>query len=350
MKAKTISIIVTLALVISLISFLAPPSASPVRAVTTWYVNPGESIQAAVDAASSGDTIVVRDGTYVENVVVNKSVVMRSGNGPSNTTVQGTTGNILWVRADNVTIEGFTVTGTFETHGILVDSVRDCHILSNICQATDGGIVLHHSSGITAKNNVCSGNQYCGIQLGNSWDCLVEGNTCCENLVRGIEVLQSSNNTVQGNTCSRNGETGVVLSDSSGNTLSNNTISLNSQWAMWVWKSLNNTVFCNDFIGSQVFLMDASSNAWNSADQIGYTYNGGSHVNYLGNYWSNYSGTDANADGIGDTPYFIGTESDHYPLVQPFEDYTSQLTAQSAFGTAVSSVPAVGWSRMRFHS
>ena len=80
MKAKAISIIVVLALCLSLVSVLTPPFSGPVRAATTWYVGPGESIQSiqtAVDAASPGDTIIVRDGTYIENVLVDKGLTIR---------------------------------------------------------------------------------------------------------------------------------------------------------------------------------------------------------------------------------------------------------------------------------
>ena len=47
-------------------------------AAATQYVSPGDSIQAAINGAADGDTIVLMNGDYVENVVVNKSVAIMS--------------------------------------------------------------------------------------------------------------------------------------------------------------------------------------------------------------------------------------------------------------------------------
>jgi nitrous oxidase accessory protein NosD len=58
-----------------------------------------------------------------------------------------------------------------------------------------------------------------------------------------------------------------------------------------------------------------------------YTYNGSTCKSYLGNYWDDYEGTDADRDGIGNTPYSIDSVSAEYPLMKPFENYVLTTSA-----------------------
>jgi nitrous oxidase accessory protein NosD len=80
-------------------------------ASATIYVGHGESIQDAVDAANPGDTIIVRDGTYTENVDINKRLTIQSENGSASTIVQAaiSDAHIFNITADYVNITGFTI-------------------------------------------------------------------------------------------------------------------------------------------------------------------------------------------------------------------------------------------------
>ena len=58
--------------------------------------------------------------------------------------------------------------------------------------------------------------------------------------------------------------------------------------------------------------------------EITYIHDGTTYKSYLGNYWDDYEGTDADGDGIGDTDYSIYSEKDEcddYPLMKAFENY-----------------------------
>jgi len=84
----------------------------------TWYVDDGGGadftrIQDAIIAASAGDTIIVRDGNYTENVDVDKSLTIQSENGSANCIVHAESlyDCVFKVTADYVNISGFTVEG-----------------------------------------------------------------------------------------------------------------------------------------------------------------------------------------------------------------------------------------------
>src|SRR6476619_4199590 len=72
-------------LVLSLAAAALVAAPTPALAAT-HVVHPGESIQAAVDAASPGDTVFVQPGTYHEAVVVTTDGIFLRGGGPGNYT------------------------------------------------------------------------------------------------------------------------------------------------------------------------------------------------------------------------------------------------------------------------
>ena len=54
-----------------------------------FFVNSNESIQAAINAASDGDIIIVAAGTYNESININKDVTLLSFDGAGSTIING---------------------------------------------------------------------------------------------------------------------------------------------------------------------------------------------------------------------------------------------------------------------
>jgi parallel beta-helix repeat protein len=161
------------------------------------------TIQAAVDAASAGDRIIVKDGIYYENVDVTKSLTIRSTSGnPANTIVQAKSpsDDVFYVTADYVNISGFTVEGaTLPRAGICLLNSDYCNISSNKCSYNWRGIIsLGYSSNNTISGNDVSDNNYGGISLHSSSDNTVSRNTFIND---GLVVSESSyHNAVEDNT------------------------------------------------------------------------------------------------------------------------------------------------------
>ncbi|MDD3421575.1 MAG: NosD domain-containing protein, partial [Methanocellales archaeon] len=126
------------------------------------------TIQAAIDNASDGDTIIVRDGTYTENIVVDKRLTIESQNGSDFTLVQDQSpyDHVFNVTADYVNISGFTIKGASYSSGVYLGSGIDhCNIIDNKVLYNEYGIYLYYSSNNTISHNIANSNKWYGINL-----------------------------------------------------------------------------------------------------------------------------------------------------------------------------------------
>ena len=166
-------------------------------------------------------------------------------------------------------------------------------------------------------------NNSAGVLLAFSNNSKIENITTSNNNYEGVYLYYSNNNRISNSNASKN-HNGLYLRHSSSNLISSNNVS-NNHNGMIYFRSSNNKIYPNNFVNNTHNVYSSYSglaNIWNSAVKIAYTYNGTIFTNRMGNYWSDYRGTDADKDGIGDSPYHInGAIKDNYPLMEPIENY-----------------------------
>ena len=166
-----------------------------------------DTIQESVDMANEGDTIIVCPGTYVENILVDKSLTIRSENGSDSTIVRAKNSNdhAFKVTADYVNISGFTVEGaTGGFSGISLYYADYCDISNNNCSNNRDGIFLLDSNNNNISNNNCSNNGDDGIYIHYSNNNNISNNNCSNN-DDGIHLWDSNNNKLTGNIMLENG-------------------------------------------------------------------------------------------------------------------------------------------------
>jgi parallel beta-helix repeat protein len=206
---------VLLGLVVGIAILCAPPT---VRAAT-WTVNPGESIQDALDNASPGDTVAVMPGTYQEThggenaLTVNKDDIRLIGKVKKSLGEAGKiklvpgAGNETGILAEGISevtplqgfkVRGFTVEG-FDKHGIQTRYVNDFRIEKNeSINNLENGIFPTLSANGLVKRNLSYGSLDTSLWVEASENVRVIRNVV-HSSPTGIEITVSNNITVKKN-------------------------------------------------------------------------------------------------------------------------------------------------------
>jgi len=144
----------TLALIIVVASLLLVTSFTVTAAAPSadLIVNPGESIQAAIDAANDGDTIIINAGDYTQSLTLSKPVSLTGVNSDT-TIIHAVAGQrVLTVTGATITnsvvISGLTFTGGDVTGGTVPD-----------CTACGGGIYVTHAASPRIQNSLMHDNR-----------------------------------------------------------------------------------------------------------------------------------------------------------------------------------------------
>jgi len=269
----------------ALVLLMAGGAATPITSCTA-ISSPGEYVltRSIIDSQSNCIYITSSD------VVLDGAGYTIDGRDKSN--INGVYVYNSTTKLSNITVKNLKVTDW--DHGIYFSNTQDGSIANNTVNSNYIGIRLKSSSYNTLIDNNLSSNS-AGILLDFSSNNNLINNTASSNgYYDGVSLWYSNYNTLINNNASSNSWVGISLSYSSGNTLTNNTANSNIRTGIYLYSSNNDKIYFNNFINNTINVhFYNSTNIWNSTSPITYTYNSSTFTNHLGNYWSDYNGSDA---------------------------------------------------------
>jgi parallel beta-helix repeat protein len=258
-----------------------------VTGTTAHYVIRG------VHASGSGAICIDLEAAphgIVENCIVESAMIGIAVMNSQDVNITGCTvlsmdlAGIALLYSEMVNISGDILTGGADMVGIIVGDADHINITDIEVNDSYGGIILADADNVTVTDSVASNST--GLGLG------VDG---------------GNNLMIMGCNFSANLYAGVFLNDTRNVTVENNSITMNQRWGVYLDNASDAKVFHNRFIGNPEQAVqgpNVTASVWDDGYPSG------------GNYWSDYTGIDADGDGIGDTPYtFPQGAEDRYPFM-----------------------------------
>ena len=222
-----------------LIAVAASPAAARIWYVTVDGSGDAPTIQAAIDATSAGDSVVLAAGAYTWNAQggdhvglpgpsmlnMRSGVTLRSESGPAITILDAeNNGRVIRCQStSNVRIEGLTIQG---------GNADSAELPGPFSMGVGGAILCKYGSSIVIAGNVVRNNRsrYNGSALALSLsDTEILGNVICWNSGQFALYISAGAAVVRGNTVASNTGGGVGFYQSAG------TFSENSGYGHYRW-------------------------------------------------------------------------------------------------------------------
>ncbi|MEM2507449.1 MAG: NosD domain-containing protein [Candidatus Bathyarchaeia archaeon] len=242
----------------------------PIKHPTSLSVPPDyQKIQEAINKACIGDTVFVHSGTYYENVVVNKTILL-IGECKENTIIDGNgVGKVLELTVDGILVSNFSIVNG--EVGVHITNSHKHMIKNNIIARNVRGATGIYYTQVVYENNTVKENEF-GIDFGHlggpsSSNNLAKMNYIYDNFA-GIYVSASEgNNTIDSNFIFNN-NIGIVLDNTKnnriiGNIFINNTRAGGFEKGIYIRNAIQNNIENNTFAYNGVgIFMDRGSNNW----------------------------------------------------------------------------------------
>ena len=336
---------------------------------STIQVKPGKAaIQAAINNATAGDTIVIHEGVYNEHDIHVRKKLFISGKG--SVVVDGQRKSEIFVlSANGIVLQGLTIQNTGissmqdmaavriqeakyvtvrnnkilnNTYGVYVQNGAHCLVKNNIIssgavseQNSGNGVHVWRGDSLRIEGNKVSGHRD-GIYLEFVVHSIIVNNTSEKNLRYGLHFMFSHDDVYSKNTFSGNGS-GVAVMFSNRVTMTGNVFKNNwgdAAYGLLLKEITDGKIEGNLFIRNTVGVyMEGATrihttknifkdNGWAMRIQASSSNGSFTQNNFISNsfdvatngtmvmnvfknnYWDKYDGYDLDRDNVGDIPYY----------------------------------------------
>eukprot|EP01059_Diplonema_ambulator_P013867 TRINITY_DN2455_c0_g4_i1.p1 TRINITY_DN2455_c0_g4~~TRINITY_DN2455_c0_g4_i1.p1 ORF type:complete len:737 (+),score=314.28 TRINITY_DN2455_c0_g4_i1:85-2295(+) len=241
-------------------------------------VSAGGCIQAAIDAASSGDVISIEPGTYKKPLNINKAVTLKAADADRKPVIEVEDKTVCTITA-NAELENLIIrqrksadsegkwvaadfrNGTAKMHGcdlsshggacITIHKTAEPHI--HHCQIHDGAqagvYVFDGAKGLLEHNDIFN-NTYAAVLLKRGAQPTVKENKIHNGRDTGVFICHDSKGTVTNNEIYDNGGSGIVVKAGGAPLIANNKIHSNKQAGVFLCDRGGGVVRDNEITGN----------------------------------------------------------------------------------------------------
>ncbi len=298
-----------------------------------------QTLPEAVTAASDGDTVLIRAGTYetAANISISKTLTIEGEN--PETVILDLGGFSIIPKKENFVLQNVTVKNG--SNGInLQTNATNARIENCIFDGLThkDGIKLSKDGAVFKNNTVKNMTGFTNAVYVTAADVQIIGNTISGltgsgNASRILCLENASRTLIEGNTITNNAGEAIRLwkAETSNAVIAQNTISGNTQKGIYLYNAgEGNTVYLNDIfdnVGGNIagYGTLPTAVAFNSPESLTLSYGGKTWTGNAGNYWSDdYDGADTDGNGIGSIQKpILDKYADFHPLTNSFLLYAA---------------------------